>query len=147
MRIEIGDGYPDEVVIRCSAIGEEVLALQKLIREGVKHAPQLCLTKGDAEYYVDPSSILFFETEGNTVMAHTADNAFEAGMKLYELESLLGATFQRISKSAVVNTKAIWSIARGLSGAGAISFRGTHKQVYVSRAYYKQLKEKLEETR
>lgn len=62
-------------------------------------------------------------------------------------EELLPRTFLRISKSAIVNTNKIYSIHRNLTASSLIAFQHTHKQIYVSRAYYKLLKNKLDEKR
>ena len=80
-------------------------------------------------------------------MAHTRDDVYETRRKLYELEELLGGRFQRISKSAIVNVDKVYSIKRNVTSSSAIEFQRTHKQIYVSRAYYKVLREKLEEKR
>jgi DNA-binding LytR/AlgR family response regulator len=66
---------------------------------------------------------------------------------LYELEELLPGFFMRISKSAILNTNQVYAINRNLAASSVIEFRNTHKQVYVSRNYYKPLKNKLEEKR
>ena len=91
--------------------------------------------------------MLFFETDGNTINVHTADDIYETRYRLYELEEMLPGSFMRISKSAVVNTNRIYSISRGMSASGVIQFEHTHKQLYVSRLYLKPLKQKLEEKR
>lgn len=87
----------------------------------------------------------FFETDNNQVMAHTANEIFLTGSKLYELEKILPWYFSRISKSAILNVKKVYAITRNLTASSLIEFEGTPKHVYVSRAYYKPLKEKLEE--
>lgn len=51
----------------------------------------------------------------------------------------------RISKSAILNTKQIYSINRNLTASSVVEFTGTHKRVFVSRYYYKPLISKLEE--
>lgn len=91
--------------------------------------------------------ILFFETDGGMIYAHTVDDVFQTKYKLYELEELLPRTFLRISKSAIVNTDKIYSIHRNLTASSLIAFQHTHKEIYVSRSYYKLLKSKLEEKR
>ena len=50
-------------------------------------------------------------------------------------------------KTAIVNLNRIYAIRRNLAASSEISFQGTHKQIYVSRAYIKVLKERLEEKR
>ena len=147
IRIEMFEGVQEEVVIRCREITPEIIRLQQLLSGDSDRSNQFLLYKGDTEYYLNVNDIIFFETEGNAVMAHTRDDVYETRRKLYELEELLGGRFQRISKSAIVNVDKVYSIKRNVTSSSAIEFQGTHKQIYVSRAYYKVLREKLEEKR
>lgn len=68
-------------------------------------------------------------------------------MKLFELEEILPRKFVRVSKSAIVNVKHIYSVERNITSASLICFAGTHKQLYASRSYYKLLKLRLGERR
>ena len=147
IRIEMSEGVQEEVVIRCREITPEIIRLQQLLSGDSDRSNQFLLYKGDTEYYLNVNDIIFFETDGNAVMAHTRDDVYETRRKLYELEELLGGRFQRISKSAIVNVDKVYSIKRNVTSSSAIEFQGTHKQIYVSRAYYKVLREKLEEKR
>ena len=141
------EGVQEEVVIRCREITPEIIRLQQLLSGNSDRSNQFLVYKGDTEYYLNVNDIIFFETDGNAVMAHTRDDVYETRRKLYELEELLGGRFQRISKSAIVNVDKVYSIKRNVTSSSAIEFQGTHKQIYVSRAYYKILREKLEEKR
>ena len=87
------------------------------------------------------------ETDGNAIQVHTRDDIYQTRYKLYELEELLPGQFMRVSKSAIMNTSHVYSITKNLSSSSVVQFRDTHKQVYVSRMYYKPLKCKLEEKR
>ena len=147
IRIEMSEGVQEEVVIRCREITPEIIRLQQLLSGDSDRSNQFLLYKGDTEYYLNVNDIFFFETEGNAVMAHTKNDMYETRRKLYELEELSGGRFQRISKSAIVNVDKVYSIKRNVTSSSAIEFQGTHKQIYVSRAYYKILREKLEEKR
>ncbi len=141
------DDAQEEIVIRCKEITPRIIRFQQLLSEKLSDTRQLCFFKGSTEYYIDAEQILFFETDGSSVTAHSTKEVFETRMKLYELETVLGNGFMRISKSAIVNLRKIYSISRNVTASSAIEFAGTHKQVYVSRAYYKILKERLEEMR
>ena len=147
IRIEMFEGVQEEVVIRCREITPEIIRLQQLLSGNSDRSNQFLVYKGDTEYYLNVNDIIFFETEGNAVMAHTKNDMYETRRKLYELEELSGGRFQRISKSAIVNVDKVYSIKRNVTSSSAIEFQGTHKQIYVSRAYYKILREKLEEKR
>lgn len=147
IRIETDTDIEEEIVIKCRQLTPEIMRLQQMLTEATGSSRQLALFRDDTEYYIETADILFFETESTSVMAHTAADVYETRLRLYELEELLPASFMRISKSSIVNTDRIYSINRNLTASSAVEFQGTHKQVYVSRGYYKALKEKLEEMR
>lgn len=149
IRIELEKELPeDEIIIRCQSLTEEITRIQNAI-EGASPARQnLVLYKGDTEYYVAIEDILFFETESDGIYAHTRENAYRVKYRLYELEERLPNQFQRISKSAIINVREIYSLSRNnLSTTSVAAFSDSHKQVFVSRLYGKVLKEKLMEMR
>lgn len=148
LRVEVDQNLPeDEVIIRCRELNETVLALQRKISVQLQQDISLIGVWQNTEYYLHPADILFFETESKVVFAHTAENLFETEYKLYELEEELPGYFMRISKSAIVNLNHIYSIAKNVTGASAIEFVHSHKRIYVSRMYYKALKERMAERR
>lgn len=147
IRIEIVNPDEEEVVIKCHELNQEIIKLQQILSDNLEKKNQFVLFKGTTEYYLDVNDILFFETDSTDVLAHTVSDVYETHMKLYELEAALGGSFQRISKSAIVNVNKVYSIRRNVTASSAIEFQGTHKQIYVSRAYYKMLRERLEEKR
>ena len=148
IRIELDEQITEEeVVIRCQSLTEEIQDIQRAIRDRISKKQRLVFYKGDTEYYLPLDSILFFETEEKNVCAHTADNVYQVRYRLYELEEILPGHFMRISKSTILNTDKVLSISRNLTASSVVEFWNTHKQVYVSRYYYKPLKLKLEEKR
>ena len=62
------------------------------------------------------------------------------------LEDILSGKFMRISKSTIVNLSHVYALTQSISGC-SIQFANTHKQVYVSRRYYKLLRERMKEVR
>lgn len=90
---------------------------------------------------------MFFETDGDEIYAHTADDAYKSKYRLYELEELLPGYFMRVSKSTILNIKSIYAINRSVSTSCTVQFQKSYKQVYVSRHYYKPLRNRLEEKR
>ena len=90
---------------------------------------------------------MFFETEDKEIRVHTKKEIYDTDYKLYELEELLPGYFMRISKSTIVNLKHVYSITRNLTASSLVEFANCHKQVYVSRNYYKALVERLAEKR
>ena len=148
IRIEIDENLiEDEVVIHCAGITDEVTKVQKAISEVVNASQKLVFYKEATEYYLELDEILFFETDESGISAHTKKEVYQTKYKLYELEDLLPGFFMRVSKSTILNTRHIYSINRNLTASSVVAFNGTHKQVYVSRYYYKPLISKLEEKR
>ena len=138
VRLEIDDSLKeDEIVIRTKEYTEE---LKQLI-SNFKSKPSIQFFKQDTEYYLDLDAILFFESDNGTVYAHTVSDMFSTTQKLYELENILPNFFLRISKSTIVNIQRIYSLSHSVS-SHLITFQNSHKQVYVSRMYYKVLKER-----
>ena len=144
LKIELTDGTDeDEVIIRCSRVDKNVQKLQEFI-SGLT-TPRMTFYKDAQEFYLPLEEILFFETEGEQVFAHTPADAFKVKHRLYELEELLPKFFTRASKGTIVNTKHIYAINRNLTSSSRVSFPKTHKHIYVSRYYYKSLKDKMGE--
>ncbi|AGX43446.1 response regulator of the LytR/AlgR family [Clostridium saccharobutylicum DSM 13864] len=137
----------NEVIIRCSKLSEEVKNIQSMLDDMLSNNKRITFYKGDTEYYLSLEEVLFFDTEENGICAHTINNIYNVKYKLYELEELLPGYFMRVSKSTILNTNHIYSITRSLSSSSKVEFQNTHKQVYVSRYYYKPLKIKLLEKR
>ncbi|HEX9026929.1 MAG TPA: LytTR family DNA-binding domain-containing protein [Clostridium sp.] len=137
----------NEVIIRCNELSEEVKKIQIMFDDILSHKRSITFYKGDTEYYLSLEEILFFDTEENGICAHTIDNVYNVKYKLYELEEFLPGYFMRVSKSTILNTNNIYSITRSLASSSKVEFQNTHKQVYVSRYYYKPLKIKLLEKR
>lgn len=148
IKIEIEESLEeDEVLIRCRELTEEVSAIQKAVSEATGAVQKFTFYKGNTEYYLSLNEILFFETDESGISAHTKTDAYQTKYKLYELEDILPGFFMRVSKSTILNTNHIYSIDRNLTASSVVAFFDTHKQVYVSRYYYKPLISKLEEKR
>ena len=137
----------DEVIIRCAKVDEKIHEIQKIISASSKDHPKLNFYKEDKEYYIELGTILFFETSENRIDAHTITDVYQIKYRLYELENLLPPNFVRISKSTIINADKVLSITRNLTSFNLVEFYKTHKQVYVSRFYYKNLKNYLKDRR
>lgn len=133
----------DEIIIRASKRDDRISRIEDALEKMITLDSEIILTLDDTEYYLPKNDILFFETAGNKVAAHTVDSMYYTSRKLYELETVLPSTFLRISKSCIINTARIKSLAKNLTGASRVTFEGCEKTVYVSRSYYKLLKDKI----
>lgn len=148
IRIEVDNGIEqDEIILRCRELNNEILDFQKALNNILVQKNQIIFYKGDTEYYFDLNRIIFFETEENGISAHIENDIFQVKYKLYELEGFLPQNFIRVSKSTILNVNHIFSISKKLTSSSVVEFQNTHKQVYVSRHYYKMLKDKLMEER
>ena len=136
-----------ELVIKTPDLNSDVILIKELVEKAIVNSQKIVFYKGDSEYFIPLESILFFETDDNKVYAHTTDEFFEVKFKLYELEQLIPFYYCRISKSSIINTKAIYSLEKSFSGSSTASFSNSKKQVHISRHYYKILKDKLKEMR
>lgn len=131
----------DEIVIRCREPDDRVEKICGELRAALDG--EMEVEKDGSRYYIVLSEVLFFETSGSGVFAHTADSAYAVKKRLYELEDFLPGCFMRISKSAIINTDNIYSIEKRPAPPVLVGFANTHKQLYVSRRYYKTLRERL----
>lgn len=148
VQIECDSGAEElQVLIRCRELDDQVKEIQQALSTIGKCRKQFVFYKGDTEFYMPLNEVLFMETDGNAIQVHTRDDIYQTRYKLYELEELLPGQFMRVSKSAILNTSHVYSITKNLSSSSVVQFRNMHKQVYVSRMYYKPLKCKLEEKR
>lgn len=148
IRIEVDEGLEEqEVIIRTPALTSEIAQLQNLILESSKEQRRIEFYKGETRIYLALDEVLYFETTDRGISAHTVDESYEIRYKLYELEETLPRSFMRVSKSAILNTEKIFAIDKNITSSSEVSFRGTRKQVFVSRHYYKPLMERLDERR
>lgn len=145
VRVEVVEDLNEpEIIIRCGHSDAEILRLENRIRQQVALRQEICLYRNNQEFFLPMENILFFETDGDKVYAHTKDNSFHAKYKLYELERILPSVFLRISKSAIVNTKRIFSInVQSIPFSRQIVFYDTVKHIFVSRRYYQALKKQM----
>ncbi|PWJ50794.1 LytTR family DNA-binding domain-containing protein [Faecalicatena contorta] len=148
IRIEIDENLiEEEVIVRGSSLNEQVQQIQRALSEISKQEQRIVFHKDETEYYLPLTEILFFETDGKAIHAHTAGDIYLIKHRLYELEEILPGYFMRVSKSTILNVRCIYSINRSVSTSCVVQFKDTHKQVYVSRYYYKPLRNRLEEKR
>lgn len=144
IRIEVvGDLPEDEVTIRCGRVDDTIQKIHAFILEQTQSAQKITFYKQNQEFYFPLEDILFFETEGEHIFAHTSSDAYRIKFRLYELEEMLPKDFTRASKSTIVNIRQVYSITRNLTASSLVKFVGSHKQVYVSRYYYNELRQRL----
>jgi Response regulator of the LytR/AlgR family len=148
VRIECDSSVAEEeVIIKCTNFDDNIKKLKEEIENNFKKTKTISFYKDKKEFYIPLKDILFFETSSNHIDAHTKDDIYKVKNKLYELDDLLNKNFIKISKSAIVNINKIYSITHNITSSSLIDFYNSHKKVYVSRFYLKNLKNNLEERR
>jgi DNA-binding LytR/AlgR family response regulator len=146
VRVETtGPDQPEEIVIRCKSVTPEVESLARQLQAKDKGKAVISFFKGDEQYFIGLREILFFETDNERLFAHVLEDTFEVKSRLYEVEAILPGYFVRVSRSTIINTLAVRSIQKGLTGVSKIAFLKSRKEVYGSRHYYPLLIHKMEE--
>ncbi len=146
IRIELNeDLIEDEVLIRCGRVDSTIQKIQQYILEQSLLNSKITFYKQNQEFYFPLEDVLFFETEGEQIYAHTLNDAYRIKYRLYELEEILPRQFVRAAKSTIVNIEQVYSITRNITASSLVKFMNSHKQVYVSRHYYQQLRQRLNE--
>lgn len=148
VQIDIDEKLQENIVIiRCNKLDENIQKIQAMVMDSIKESKYLVLYNENTECYMPLENILFFETTDSGICAHTIDNIYQTKYRLYELEEILPGCFMRVSKSTILNLNHIYAITRNITASSVVQFSNSHKQVYVSRYYYKPLKCRLEEKR
>ena len=145
--IEIDPDSPEEIRIRAKRSDERLQRLREVLDRELSGPGEIVLKKGEAECFVSPAEILFAETAGEKVWVHTAGEVYLWPGRLWELERLLPRGFARAGKGCLVNTLCISSIARSPTGVGEASFFSGEKKAFISRMYYKIVRDVIEEVR
>ncbi|MFC6180902.1 LytTR family DNA-binding domain-containing protein [Lactiplantibacillus daowaiensis] len=131
-----------EINVRAPAADDQLTALIQALEELTTSTATLAVSQQGRTLQLPLTDIIFIEASGHDVRVHTRTEAFKTTTRLYELAEQLPATFLRVSKSAIVNTDAVYALTKSLTG-NLIEFQHTHKQLYASRRYYQQLKTAL----
>lgn len=134
----------NELIIKCNKIDKTIQKIEQAVSNITSNSENFMFYKADNEYYFPLSQILFFESSDNSkINAHTVDDIYQIKYKLYELEEVLPKNFIRISKSTIANIDYIYSISKSVTSSSLIQFNKSYKQAYISRFYYKNLKQRL----
>ena len=147
LRIEIEPGAEKELILRAPAIDDDVRRVQAAIASLSENPEEIALKFAGGEIFVPYRELYFFEVSGEKTYAHTATECFVCPSHLFELERMLPPAFCRASKSILVNVSRIKSISRSATGVGEAAFFGTEKKIFISRMYYKQVRDVIEEVR
>ena len=135
--------FPEtEVIINCPQADEDILRLVAMLR--IHQKKLVGVLKGE-QHLLDVKDILYIDTADKRTFLYTEKAVYESALRLYELEDgLRELDFLRAGRSAIVNFRRIKSIRPELGGRLVVTM-DNGEQVYVSRQYAGEMKEKLRE--
>ena len=135
--------FPEtEVIINCPQADEDILRLVAMLRI---HQKKLVGVLNGEPHLLDVKDILYIDTADKRTFLYTEKAVYESALRLYELEDgLRELDFLRAGRSAIVNFRRIKSIRPELGGRLVVTM-DNGEQVYVSRQYAGEMKEKLRE--
>lgn len=143
MKIQLNQdpGFQDvEIIINCPRTDEEILRIVAMLRI---YDQKLTGIKDGEIRLLDVKEIFYIDTADKKTFLYTQKEIYESALRLYELEERLeGMDFIRAGKSSIVNFCKIQSIRPELGGRMLLTMENG-EQLYVSRQYAAQLKEKL----
>ena len=131
-----------EIIINCPQADEDILRLVAMLRVYQK---KLVGVKDGEQHLLDVKDILYIDTADKKTFLYTEKAVYESALRLYELEDALGELdFLRAGRSVIVNFRRIKSIRPELGGRLLVTM-DNGEQLYVSRQYAVEMKEKLRE--
>ncbi len=135
--------FPEtEVIINCPQADEDILHLVAMLRI---HQKKLVGILDGERRLLDVKDVLYADTVDKHTFLYTGEAVYECSLRLYELEEgLRDLDFFRIGRSTIVNFYRIQSIRPELGGRLLLKV-DNGEQLYVSRQYAANIKEKLRE--
>lgn len=121
------------------AIGEAIAILERENNE----TSALFAERNGKTYFIEPENLELVRTEGREVACYDKlKNRYVLNRPLYELETILGNRFVRVSKSTIINIRRINHVGAGLNGTMELVMKNGIED-YISRSYRKSFKERL----
>lgn len=130
-------------VLYISSMTESMARIVSLLETEGADPPALIAARDKGAYFIKPEDISLVRTEGREMVCYdTAGNRYILDKPLYELEQLLGISFVRISKSAIVNIGGIDHVKASFNGTMELVMKNGLTD-YISRSYRNKFKERL----
>lgn len=133
--------YPEtEVIVHCPQVDEDILKLIATLR--VYQKKLVGILDGE-RYLLDVKDILYIDTADKKTFLYTEKAVYQSALRLYELEDALKEMdFFRAGRSIILNFRWVRSVHPELGGRWLVTMENG-EQVWVSRQYAEELKEKL----
>lgn len=100
------------------------------------------VTDGERIKVLRPEEIYMVRIENEKTVVYARTEKYNSGKRLYELESMLGGGFMRISKSVLVNLKHLECVEPSFGGVMLLVLKNGCKD-YISRKYLPAFKKYL----
>jgi Response regulator of the LytR/AlgR family len=143
MKISIDENikYGDiEIDIKCPMITEQI---EEIIAQLSLYNNTIIGKLDGSQHILKFSEILYFDTTDKKTFIYTDGKVYETPLRLYQLEEkIVGMSFIKVSKSAILNLKRVKIIDTKLNGK-LIATLTNDEKIEISRMYVPVLKEKL----
>jgi len=137
---EINEPY---VIVHAGTLTPEIEELAKRIENEKITGNVLAVKLENLIYILEPNEVQIVRTEGNEIVAYDmSKKRFIVEKRLYEIETLLGPQFIRISKSAIVNIHKIDHVDVRFSGMMNVVLKNGINE-YISRRHMGDFKKRL----
>lgn len=131
-----------EVIIHCSQADEDILRLVAMLRVYQK---KLVGILDEEQYLLDVKDILYIDTVDKKTFLYTEQAVYQSALRLYELEDALRELdFFRAGRSAILNFRHVRSVRPELGRRWLVTM-DNGEQIWVSRQYAGELREKLQQ--
>ena len=131
-----------EVIINCSQADEDILRLVAMLRVYQK---KLVGILDEERYLLDAKDILYIDTADKKTFLYTERTVYQSALRLYELEDALRELdFFRAGRSAILNFRHVRSVRPELGRRWLVTM-DNGEQIWVSRQYAGELREKLQQ--
>ena len=129
-----------EVIIHCAQADEDILRLVAMLR--VYQKKLVGILDGE-RHLLDVKDVLYIDTVDKKTFLYTERAVYQSALRLYELEEALGELdFFRAGRSAILNFRRVKSVRPELGRRWLVTM-DNGEQIWVSRQYAGELKEKL----
>ena len=130
-----------KIIIKTSKLTQEVENIMNIISQ--QNPSIISGIKDEKLEIIDENAIIAVFAQDGKVYADTKNGIYELKLRLYELENILDKTrFVRISKSEIINLKAVKNFDLGFTGTISVEMKNG-KISYVSRRFVSKIKKIL----
>ena len=137
------DCQESRAVLHIKKMTPSIAEIIKLLEKEDSVQGSLIANKDGKTYFLEPDSLELIRTEGREIVCYDKlKNRYTLARPLYELESLLGNSFIRVSKSTIVNIYRISHVCAAFNGTME-SVMKNGVEDYISRSFRKSFKERL----